>query len=108
MKKNRILALLLVVVMLLGMIPGAVFAATPEIKVSLTLTDSIAINFKVAADDMDAAAFERMEFYNGETLLDTVTELPAVDGNGMYVFSYTDIAPHMMGYTVTANCMQAT
>ena len=102
MKKNRILALLLVVVMLLGMIPGAVFAATPEIKVSLTLTDSIAINFKVAADDMDAAAFERMEFYNGETLLDTVTELPAVDGNGMYVFSYTDIAPHMMGYTVTA------
>lgn len=101
-KRIRALSLCLAVVLLLGMIPGAAFAATPEMKVSLTLTDSIAINYKISADTVTADAFERVEFYNGDTLLKTVTLLPAADENGMYVFSYTDIAPHMMGYTVTA------
>ncbi len=101
MKMNRVLSLCLVIVMLLVMLPVTAFAAeAPAIKVSLTLTDSIAINYKVAADDIDD--FEKVEFYSGETLLDTVTELPAADANGMYVFSYTDIAPHMMGHVITA------
>ncbi len=102
--RTRVVSLCLAMVLLFGMIPGTVFADTQTSvsTVSLTLADSIAINYKFSAEAITAENFERVEFYNGETLLKTVTQLPTADANGMYMFSYTDIAPHMMDYMVTA------
>lgn len=72
-----------------------------DLSASLTLNDSFAINFKIAADTI--AAPVKVEFYNGETLLKTedVTGITA-NSSGKYVFSYTGIAPDKMGLAITA------
>ena len=100
--KKQILSLLLVVSLLLSAVPAVAAAETPAEPAwscSLTLQDSIAINFKVA--EADLAEFEQIAFYKGETLVKTVTEMPAAE-NGKVSFSFANLTPGELGTKVTA------
>lgn len=105
MKNIRLISLCLALALLIGMLPGpapVTAAEAAKIKVSLTLTDSFAINFKISSDAFAASGFDRVEYYHENALLGTVSTCPEPDSSGMYVFSYTDIAPNELDYTVTA------
>ena len=100
--KKRMLSLLLSAVLLLSVIPfaGTVKAASePHWSCSLTLQESIAINFKL--DEADLDGFEQLAFYKGDTLIKTVTEKPAAV-NGKVVFSFTELTPREMGTKICA------
>lgn len=100
--KNRILSLLLMAALLLSIVPavGATETQTePTWSCSLTLQESIAINFKVA--EADLADFEQIAFYKGDTLVKTVTEKP-VATNGKVSFSFADLTPSELGTKITA------
>ena len=67
---------------------------------ALTLNESIAINFRVSKDYLDAKGFETVEFYMDGEVLQTITSLPtASDG---YIFTFSMLTPAQMGKKVTA------
>lgn len=78
--------------------------AIPPLKIataSLVLTDSLAINYKVKKSLLTEGSYTNpyvvFELDGG-----TVTVTRYVDDGENYIFSFEDIAPHLMGETITA------
>ena len=100
--KRRILSLLLMISLLLSVVPAVAATETatePTWSCSLTLQESIAINFNVVEEDL--TDFEQIAFYKGETLVKTVTEKPTAEG-GKVSFTFADLTPGELGTKITA------
>ena len=69
---------------------------------TLTVSDSISVNYKVSADILKANQYVNPEikFEIAGSTLTVVGEKE--EGTGYYNFTYPDIAPHLMNETITA------
>lgn len=67
---------------------------------NLTLTDSVAVNYKLNADELEGFDSIRAEFAIGDKVT-TVTDY-TVDEGGNLVFSFTGVNPKNVGDTITA------